>query len=105
MRRKSRTPTPFPAQTENAAVDTEMPAWTAMGQHDGAGSYSSTSRLRSARKPKIGVLGHLIGIVLGGVMGLGLGYWILLWISGRQADFLKVWESLPRWAVPRDDHL
>ena len=81
----------------------ELTAWEAMGQSDLA-SGRSAARYRS-REPKIGVLGHLIGIVLGGVVGLGLGYWILLWIGGRQADFLKVWESMPRWSVPSSNDI
>ena len=39
-------------------------------------------------------------MVLGGVLGLALGYYILLWIGGPQADFLQVRAKLPQWMLP-----
>jgi hypothetical protein len=47
-----------------------------------------------------GVLAQFLGIAIGGVIGLSIGYMILLWIKGPSTDFLKVGKSLPSWMVP-----
>lgn len=43
--------------------------------------------------------GQLIGIVGGGVIGLTIGYCILLRLRGAEADFLEIRDRLPRWAT------
>ncbi|HEV7224003.1 MAG TPA: hypothetical protein VGN42_14940, partial [Pirellulales bacterium] len=48
-----------------------------------------------AKKTAFGFVGQLLGMALGGVLGLALGYYILLWIGGPQADFLQVRAKLP----------
>ncbi|HJT36698.1 MAG TPA: hypothetical protein VJ783_32045 [Pirellulales bacterium] len=60
--------------------------------------------LRVAAQPRRkasgwGVLGQLIGMAAGGVVGLAIGYWILLWINPR-ADFLNLRGKLPTWMTP-----
>lgn len=44
-------------------------------------------------------LNQWIGIVGGGVMGLSIGYCILLRLRGRDADFLQIADRLPVWAT------
>ncbi|MGH7136193.1 MAG: hypothetical protein ACREHD_10670, partial [Pirellulales bacterium] len=48
----------------------------------------------------LGMLGQLLGMALGGVLGLAIGYYVLVWIGGAQADFLELRGKLPRWLVP-----
>jgi hypothetical protein len=40
------------------------------------------------------------GIILGGVLGISLGLWILLWWRGPRGDVLKIRDKLPEWMVP-----
>lgn len=41
------------------------------------------------------------GIVGGGVIGIALGLWILMWWKGpQQGDVLKIRDKLPAWMVP-----
>lgn len=55
------------------------------------------------RKPK-SLLRQLLGVFGGGIIGLLLGYYILLWIGGPDMDFLEIGENLPEWAVPASFH-
>jgi hypothetical protein len=60
-------------------------------------------KVRSTPRPKgsaFGVVGQMAGMALGGVLGLAIGYYILLWIGGPRADFLHVREKLPHWVLP-----
>ena len=42
------------------------------------------------------MLGPLIGIVLGGVVGVSIGYVILIWVAGRSGgDVLHVLDQYP----------
>lgn len=50
------------------------------------------------RTRKSNWLGQLIGIVGGGVIGLTIGYVILLKLRGPEVDFLHVAPRLPAWA-------
>jgi hypothetical protein len=50
------------------------------------------------RQRKSNWIGHFVGIVGGGVIGLTAGYLILLKLRGPEADFLHVAERLPAWA-------
>lgn len=85
--------------SEGSSVTEPSAVWDAMGQH--AGDPVSPSRARR-REPQVGVLGNLIGVVLGGVVGIGLGYLVLLWIAGRQGDFLHIWDQMPRILLPSE---
>jgi hypothetical protein len=42
----------------------------------------------------------LFGIVGGGVIGISLGLWILLWLKGPAGDLFKIRDKLPSWIVP-----
>jgi len=50
----------------------------------------------------IGIVGQFVGMVGGGVIGLALGYYVLLCIGGARADFLEIRDKLPRWLVPHE---
>lgn len=61
--------------------------------------------VHSAPRPKaatstLGALGHFAGMALGGVLGLAIGYYVLLWIGGPRADFLEIRSKLPAWMLP-----
>ena len=49
-----------------------------------------------------GLLGQFAGMAFGGVLGLAIGYYVLLWIGGPQADFLELRDKLPSWMAPPD---
>jgi hypothetical protein len=53
---------------------------------------------RQRREPS--ALGNLIGVLLAAPVGLGLGYFVLLWIGGPEKDFLGYGSKLPSWMVP-----
>jgi hypothetical protein len=58
--------------------------------------FGGESRTRINRAKSRGVLGPLIGIVLGGVVGLSLGYVLLIWFAGRSGgDVLHVLDRYP----------
>jgi hypothetical protein len=44
----------------------------------------------------------LVASVIGGVVGLALGYYVLLWIAGPSGDFLRVAQHLPAAILPAD---
>jgi hypothetical protein len=68
---------------------------------DPVGSYNIAAQPRP--KPGgIGIFGQFVGMVGGGVIGLALGYYVLLCIGGARADFLDIRDKLPRWLVPRE---
>ncbi len=50
------------------------------------------------RTRKSNWLGQMIGIIGGGVIGLTIGYIILLKLRGPEVDFLHVAPRLPAWA-------
>ncbi|HEX3656862.1 MAG TPA: hypothetical protein VHV55_13680 [Pirellulales bacterium] len=84
---------------EGSSMGEPSAVWDAMGQH--AGDVASPSRARR-REPQVGIIGNLIGVVLGGVVGIGLGYLVLLWVAGRQGDFLHIWDQMPRILLPSE---
>jgi hypothetical protein len=53
---------------------------------------------RPKRKPK--VVRMLVGVVVGGVVGIGLGAYGLLWLKGSQADVLGMAQWLPPAMLP-----
>ncbi|MBN1853192.1 MAG: hypothetical protein JW829_10730 [Pirellulales bacterium] len=61
-------------------------------------------RTAALGRPRKSALRQLIGFVGGGVIGLALGYYILLWIGGPDRDFLELGEKLPVWMVPKAFH-
>jgi hypothetical protein len=58
------------------------------------------TRRRKAQPGMFAVLAQFLGIAVGGVIGLAIGYMILLWIKGPSSDFLQIGKSLPSWMVP-----
>ena len=47
-------------------------------------------------------LGRVAGIVGGGVVGLMLGYFALLWLGGPSRDFLRLGPKLPSFILPAE---
>ncbi|MCE9608077.1 MAG: carboxypeptidase M32 [Planctomycetia bacterium] len=73
------------------------------GASVGAGSMGGSYSTTMPRRKKASMLGTVMvlgGIVVGGVLGIALGLWILLYLKGPQGDILKVRDKLPEWIVP-----
>lgn len=90
---------------EPAAAESESEASgdADLEQEEAAAEPGYSVRSVPRRKTKtsaIGMLGHVIGMALGGVLGLAIGYYVLLWIGGPQADFLELRAKLPAWMLP-----
>lgn len=93
---------PWTAPTSEAsefAVEEPVGAFSAMGEQANA---ETASRRARRQQPQVGMIGNLIGVVLGGVVGIGLGYLVLIWIQGREGDFLHLWDSIPRFLLPSE---
>jgi hypothetical protein len=71
-------------------------------EEGGAAPYEAPrpTRRRKAQPSMFAVLAQFLGIAVGGVIGLAIGYMILLWIKGPSTDFLQIGKSLPSWMVP-----
>jgi hypothetical protein len=87
--------------TTGAAGDDAEPAWDAMSNQDVQDTLRSSMRMRPRERP-VGFLGHLLGVVLGGAIGIGLGYLLLIWIAGRQGDFMRIWDKIPSFLRPSE---
>lgn len=79
------------AQEEESAADDVEP------ERQQAVRVRSTPR---AKASTFGLLGQMAGMVFGGILGLAIGYYILLWIGGPRADFLEIRGKLPAWLTP-----
>ncbi|MGC3968628.1 MAG: carboxypeptidase M32 [Pirellulales bacterium] len=55
-------------------------------------------------RPKASSAGMIIvfgGIIIGGVLGIALGLYILMWIKGpKDGDIFKIADKLPAWMIP-----
>ncbi|HVA51785.1 MAG TPA: hypothetical protein VNH11_35920 [Pirellulales bacterium] len=71
--------------------------YEAFGQQ--AASMRVAPKVRRKSSP-LGVLGQLVGMALGGVVGLAIGYYVLVWMGGPRADFLELRGKLPHWLRP-----
>lgn len=60
--------------------------------------FTMPTGLRRRRQPSL--VRTMVGIVLSGVVGLGLGYVLLLWLLGPSGDFLQVAHYLPSVVLP-----
>lgn len=69
------------------------------GAATGTTAFPSTVR-RKKKSSMMGTVFVLGGIVFGGVFGLAVGLWILLYLKGPQGDILDVRDKLPAWIVP-----
>lgn len=70
-----------------------------------AGGVATIQAAPRRRKKQGGPLELLVmmgGMVLFGAVGLGLGYILLMWIGGREKDFMGIWDKLPSWSKPAD---
>ncbi|HUY87819.1 MAG TPA: hypothetical protein VMV10_03700 [Pirellulales bacterium] len=88
---------------EPAAAESEAPAEEQQELVEPA--EQPAYAVRSAPRPKaatstLGLFGHFVGMALGGVLGLAIGYYVLLWVGGPQADFLELRDKLPAWMLP-----
>lgn len=79
-------------ETEETAPAVEPDLWAAMSESEAAHPLSVRTR---PREPQIGVFGQLIGVVVGGVLGITLGYIILIWLTGGEGDFLDLRYKFP----------
>lgn len=75
------------------------------GGSEAAATFEApTMRVSTQSRPRSGGLTALIvqfvGVVVGGAMGLAIGYYILLWLVGAKADVLELRTKLPSWLLP-----
>lgn len=70
------------------------------------GGVASIPRTAPFPKPKkrqqSSAMRQIIGMALSGVIGLGMGYFILLWFTGQ--DIINAAPMLPKWMVPAQFH-
>ncbi|HET6879138.1 MAG TPA: hypothetical protein VFI31_03220 [Pirellulales bacterium] len=88
-------------QAENGGVASEVAGEGADYESFGrqVASMRVAPKVRRQTSP-LGALGQFAGMALGGVLGLAIGYYVLIWIGGSQADFLELRGKLPRWLRP-----
>jgi hypothetical protein len=60
---------------------------------------SSLINARKTRRPR-SLVRMLIGTTLGGIVGLAIAYFALLWLRGPDLDFLQVAQYLPKSILP-----
>ena len=87
---------------DSGVADSEVsPDYASFGRQAAAMRTAPRTRREASA---FSLFGQFVGIAVGGVLGLALGYWILLWILGAQADFLHLRGKLPRWLLPARRH-
>lgn len=79
-----------------------------VGKEPGEGGVADIPRTAPFPKPKprkkqsSSAMRQIIGMALSGVIGLGMGYFILLWFAGQ--DVINKAHLLPQWMVPAKFH-
>jgi hypothetical protein len=104
---------PNESDLEAADHDEASPAESLLAGAEASSDYAAFDRqaanMRTAPRTRrqaspLGVLGQLVGVVLGGVLGLALGYFVLLWLGGPKSDFLHLRGKVPGWLLPSRRH-
>lgn len=80
------------------AAAASEPVFTGGGVSVATGESGSSAARSSRRRRGPSVLVNMVGIVVSGVIGLGIGYYILNWYWGPQLNFLNL--SLPGLKAP-----
>ncbi len=99
-----------PADELVASVSADTPkAAEAVAPAAAAAAWSPDEALairRQANKPRRerSIVRTLLMTTVGGLMGLGLGYYALLWLRGPEIDFLQVAKYLPQAILPASFH-
>ena len=86
-------------------VEAALP-WSPKAAAPGDDAQFDPATLRTSPAPpeyKVGVIGNLIGMVLFGVAGLAIGYWLLNFFGGEQFNYFDVW--LPFVKRPQESSL
>ena len=83
----------FDFGTEQASADVSFASNLVHDEPD------ESSRYLDARRPNR-LVKQIVGVLLGGLLGLAIGYLALLWIGGPQRDFLQIGERLPAFLLP-----
>jgi hypothetical protein len=86
------------AATQSADVEQQLPLREADDYIDVNGL--STQGMPHSTREGYHWVGRFAGIVGGGVVGLMLGYFALLWLGGPSRDFLHVGPKLPSFILP-----
>jgi hypothetical protein len=95
------------AEVADSAADFDKADSSESADYDSFGQQAATMRVapRVRRQSSaLGALGQLVGMVLGGAVGLAIGYWVLVWIGGPEKDFLHLRGKVPRWLMPPRRH-
>jgi len=90
---------PFPIEEESAG-GFDFPA-DESSESEG-GTATATAAPPRKKKKQGSLVRQLVGVFGGGIVGLTIGYFIILWVGGD--DFLDVGPKLPAWLVPAKYH-
>jgi hypothetical protein len=82
---------------QHAEADPPADEYESFGQQAAGMRVAPPVRRKSS---PLAVLGQLAGMAIGGILGLAIGYYVLVWIGGPRADFLELRRKVPRWFVP-----
>ena len=114
MSDKSELPDDLPPDWPRGNAAESKPAWSgfagdsaeqlpgAVGPSLGAeGVAPARTPIRPARRAGPSILGQFVGLVVGGALGLTIGYYLLNWLGGPQYNFLEI--HLPGLPAKIDD--
>ena len=95
---------------QNAAFDfgTDQPVAEATFPGDLVPRDEAATSLYPARQPsgwdKRQLMRQIVSVVFGGIVGLAIGYFVLIWIGGPRKDFLQLGQRLPGFLLPSGFH-
>ncbi|MCL6502287.1 MAG: hypothetical protein K6T86_06340 [Pirellulales bacterium] len=99
--------TPTSQQYWSDDSSSELARAAELGQESAAREEGETPlppalKLRTPGRPprRFGVLGQMAGVVVGGALGVAIGYYLLVLILGARGDFLELRSKLPPWMLP-----
>ena len=91
----------FDFGAEQTPANVSLPDDLAHRESDELDRYAET--YHSKHRPRL-LAKQIVGVLLGGLLGLAIGYVALLWIGGPQKDFLQLGERLPAVLLPKSFH-
>ena len=87
----------FDFGTDQPVVEATFPG--DLVPHDEAATSGYPARQPSEMNKPL-LLRQIASVLLGGVVGLAIGYFVLIWIGGPRKDFLQFGQRLPAFLLP-----